>query len=241
MKRILLFLVFSLCLPQILVAETIEFDEEELARESVLPVFDNPAIVRSRLVETKGRVEFVLNAGLSLNEAFYNTLNYGGVIGYHIDETNGVELLFNSMAGGLSTYGEQLKRGEGLEAPNTFDASLAPSPKSMFSLNYHYTAYYGKISLSKQTIMNLSLYFGGGAGMITIGQKQNPVVTLTMGQRLYYSSNVALRIDLSVFTYQGPDPTSISLATGSSPQPYSAFSEKLYINPSFNIGLVLLL
>jgi hypothetical protein len=40
-------------------AETIEFPEEELATESVLPVFDKTVVVRNRTITRAGRVDFI--------------------------------------------------------------------------------------------------------------------------------------------------------------------------------------
>ena len=44
-------------------AETIEFPEEELSTESVLPVFDKKVVVRQRAVKTAGRFEIGVGGG----------------------------------------------------------------------------------------------------------------------------------------------------------------------------------
>ncbi len=51
-------------------AEEVEFPEEELARESVLPVFESRRDVLNRWVNTAERFEVGLGAGLMIDEPF---------------------------------------------------------------------------------------------------------------------------------------------------------------------------
>ena len=52
-------------------AEVIEFPDEDLATETVLPVFENKVAVKNRLIELEGRFEAGFQLGATLNEAFY--------------------------------------------------------------------------------------------------------------------------------------------------------------------------
>src|SRR5690606_13354541 len=118
--------------------------------ETVLPVFENAPVVKNRSVKTAGRFELGGGAGFTMTEALYNKMNFNLGGSYHFDETHGVNLALLFIMSGLSDKGEKLKRGEGIGSP--FDPSLAPSPETMFWASYQFTAFYGKISLSKSLV-----------------------------------------------------------------------------------------
>jgi hypothetical protein len=65
-------------------AEVIEFSEDELARESVLPVFDQPEAVKRRYVPFDGRFEVGAFVGATLNDPFFNTYPFGLELKYHL-------------------------------------------------------------------------------------------------------------------------------------------------------------
>lgn len=222
------------------VAETIEFPDEELASESVLPVFDKVENVKNRNVITAKRIEVGGGVGFNLMDAFYNPLNFHGSVSYHFDEISGINVAAAFWMGGLSSYGEQLKNGEGI-SPDTFDASKAPSPKYMLMGNYQYTAYYGKISLSKQYVMNLSLFGLAGVGTIAIGDKNALALNVGLGQKFYFTPNLALRLDLRLLVYRGPDPTTRRLLTTGPDYEASDFDETNFFHSMMTFGLVYLL
>ncbi len=189
-------------------AVTIEFPKDELARESVLPVFENTLAVRSRLVPTKGRFEMGFTLGFALNEAFFNTLRYGGHIAYHMTETHGFLLEGQLYQKGLNSNGKAL-------ASKDFDKNTdetvtefirmeyAPQPEYHFLVNYQMTAYYGKISVLKNFVMNLSLYGLLGLGTVGVGGENVPALNLGLGQKFYVNKNWGFRADLGIIIYQG--------------------------------------
>lgn len=75
----------SLAFPVFGQAEVIQFPTEELATESVMPVFDQPAVVRNRVVELAKRFEVGILMGYALTEPFYNPLQLGATFTYHIN------------------------------------------------------------------------------------------------------------------------------------------------------------
>ncbi|MCB0386881.1 MAG: hypothetical protein KDD43_15915, partial [Bdellovibrionales bacterium] len=107
-------------------ADTVEFPEDELATETVVPVFEKVRSVLNRNVETAKRFEFGAGVGLAMNEPFYNPLNFSINGTYHLTDQHAVNLAFNMFMSGMTQYGEQLKRGEGLAPTQSFDASEAP-------------------------------------------------------------------------------------------------------------------
>lgn len=223
-------------------AEVIEFPTEELARESVLPVFTDVKAVRHRNVVTEGRFEFGGGMGFNLTEALYNNGHAYLTSTYHLTEDHGINLVGYFLFDGLSSAAEDLKVGKGLSGGQTFDASKAPSPETLVLGSYQLTAYYGKISLTKKWVMNLSLYGLAGLGMIKIGDQNNVAGNVGLGQKFYFSDRLALRTDLRMIFYQGPDPTSNTNMSVSDPaQPASAFAKTTFFHSYLSIGLVFLL
>lgn len=189
-------------------AVTIEFPEEELARESVLPVFDNAVAVKSRLVPTAKRIEFGIGGGFAMNEPFFDTTRFGGHLAYHFTETHGVLLTGQFYTQGLGNNGQSLAGTDFLEDndPNTaafIRMEYAPQPQYHFFANYQLTPYYGKISVFKDFVMNLSLYGIAGLGVVDIGGETSPALNIGIGQKFYFSKNWGIRADLTLMAYEG--------------------------------------
>lgn len=219
-------------------AEEIALPEDELARESVLPVFDKTMVVRNRAVTTEGRFEFGVQAGMNLLEPFYETLVYGIGGSYHFSETHGVNVVATLLSSTLSSNAKDLQAGKGLQGGNTFDVSLAPNVENTLFANYQITAYYGKISVAKTQAMNLSLYGLAGVGLVNWSDKVTPGLNVGFGQKLYFNPRWALRADLTMAIYRGPDPTSRPLDAGDPPLDSGAFDQTLYFRTFLTAGLV---
>jgi outer membrane beta-barrel protein len=222
-------------LPLITQAAVIEFPEEELARESVLPVFERRVAVRNRSIVTSGRFEFGANFGYSLIEPFFNPYNLGFNMSYHFNETHGVNLMSNFWLTGTSKYSDQLQNQEGL------NLHLAPSVQSINMLNYQFTAYYGKMSLAKDLVINQSLYGLLGLGMVQMGGESMTALSGGLGQKFYISRSWALRFDLRVMLFQGPDVVSRDLKNQTTQKSPSYFDQTLVIHSVLNAGMVFLL
>ncbi len=234
-------------------AVTIEFPEEELARESVLPVFDNAVAVKSRLVPTAGRIELGLAIGNAMNEPFFNTTRYGGHLAYHLTETHGILLSGQLYADGLGDNGKALA-GTDLNngAGETYvRMEFAPQPKYHFFAHYQITPYYGKISVWKDFVMNLSLYGIAGLGVVDVGGETTPALNLGIGQKFYFSKNWGIRADLGLMAYEGVN-FFVSSSGGQSPLadtannvttdvPVSDFDRQMNYDLHFSLALIILL
>jgi outer membrane beta-barrel protein len=221
-------------------ADAIEFPEEELAKESVLPVFDKKVAVRDRIVNTTGRFELGGGGGLNLIEALYNNITFNALASYNFDEMQAFTLQAIFPSTSLSNMGKDLQAGKGLNNKK-FDASKAPAPEYLVSGLYQYTAYYGKISMTKESTMNLSLHGMAGGGMVSWGDSMEPMLNVGMGQKLYFTPNVALRFDLNLMMYQGPDPTSKDLDPSDPARESDYFKKTLYMRSFLTAGVVFLL
>jgi outer membrane beta-barrel protein len=231
-------LLLATQVPRTAQAVVIQFPDSELAAESVLPVFDNPEAVKSRNVGTAHRVELGLSGGYSLTEAFANPMSIGANLSYHINEDHGINLFFNSYLSGVSDYARQLNPVPGTTV--NLNLQYAPMPKYLALANYQFNGYYGKMSLTKEAIVHLSLYGLLGGGMMGIGDSSRPVVSAGLGQKFYLTPSFGLRFDLRFLAYQGPDALSTDLSQKTDVQPSSAFSEKLQFGSLLSFGAVYL-
>src|SRR5471030_2893004 len=91
-------------------ADVVEFSDEELSRESVLPVFDQPEAVKKRVVPTYSRIEAGGYLGLSLNDAFINTYPIGVDVEYHLTEIHAVGLNAAYFITSQSSYVGQMRQ-----------------------------------------------------------------------------------------------------------------------------------
>lgn len=238
-------------LTQVSFAKKIRLSEDELSQEAVMPVFDEKIVIKNRRVSHKGRVELGLYGGNVLSEAIYDPLTFGASLAYHFDNTHGFLATIGVYQDKLSGNGEALKNGESIPISGPvryFDASRAPQKEFMIAGHYQYSAYYGKVSITKESVMNLSLYGLLGAGVYSIGGEIAPLINFGVGQRFYFTKNIAFRLDLLLSSFYGPDITSTAGTSNSldnsTPLPDvdpSAFEKKLLFDTQINFGLTLLL
>lgn len=241
-KNLLVLSLALLASSQNVLADDIEFPEEELARESTLPVFDKQRAVLNRSVITEKRFEFGIGGGLEMNEPYYSDFMFGGHGTYNYSDTSAINIQGLFWMDGLSDYGTQLKAGNP-NPPNafpSFDASKAPHPSWAVFANYQFIAYYGKISLSKQTVMNLNLFALAGLGYINMDSISTVGINLGVGQNFFITNNVGIRADLRWLIFQGPNAPTQRLGPADNPSS-SSFEERIYYNGQIGLALVFLL
>jgi outer membrane beta-barrel protein len=237
-----LFVLLGLFLSISARAEMIEFPEEELATESVLPVFDNPVAVKNRNVVTAKRFEIGGYAGYDLTEPFYNQLNLGASATYHFDEIHGVNLYGGYFMDGLQSSGESLKNISG--TADKINLQYGPHTEWLVDANYQHTAFYGKISLTKDYVMNISIAGLAGLGMINIGGKAFPLASFGVGQKFYFSKSLALRVDMRFLIHQAPNVvggTTNPLVNATSDKTVDQFEKRIVVGTLLSTGLVFLI
>lgn len=214
-------------------AEAIEVPEEELARETVLPKFDRALGVKNRNVVTAKKIELSGAVSWSLTEAFFNNQQFLLQGTYYFSEAHALNLAYVAWAGGLSSYSKQLE---------TFNMKFqyTPDPEYAALAEWQFNAYYGKMSLSKEAVMNLSLYTLLGAGQIGIGGESSTVLSAGLGQKFYFTPNLSMRFDLRMMTYEGPDVASVAHTGFSEAQKASAFKSERFYSPMLSAGLAYL-
>ena len=224
--------------------DEIEVPDDELAKESVLPVFDSVVSVKNRNVSTAGRFDFGIFGGLALTEPINNTTKVGLELNYHLNENHSLGANFTMNSSGLS------KDAQGLKNDFALDFNRAPKPQSTMMLDYNYSPFYGKMSVTKEGVMNTTIYGSGALGLVKYEHKSFPAIAIGIGERFYFSHRFSLKVDLRVFAHQAPIPFqkgamcdgSLGLCNGGvgpSPQPVpalSSFNERLTYTTNLQIG-----
>jgi outer membrane beta-barrel protein len=181
-------------------AVKIQFPEDELASESVLPKFDNPDPVKNRNVVTAGRFELTGMLGWTLNDVFVDPLTFGAIATYHITEVHAFQFYGSKFSAKENEYPSQIQNETGVGIPK-------PSlPESAFLLAYQITPFYGKLSLTKQGVTNMSFYGTAGIGTYNVEGENNFAMSAGVGTKVYLTNRFSLRIDYRWFFFDAKDP-----------------------------------
>ena len=223
-------------------AVTIDLPQEELAKESVLPVFpDGTVAVKARRVVTKKKFGVGPMVGQIFNEPFFSPWAYGVHAGYHINEFHSFAVNAFMRDAKLSGDADQLDGS--LTAGQKINFPVVPLPEYVVTLDYQMTPYYGKISITKDFTMNLALYIYGGAGMTDLGGKSTWIANIGVGQNLFFTPRIGLRLDMKFLMYNGLDVLSRQTTTNAATSTVdpNIFDTQFNMSPSVMLGLVFLL
>lgn len=242
----------------------IRFPDEELAAETILPVFDPVRMVLNRNINLKYRFEAGGGVTFGLDEPFRFSFYPTAFLSFHLSDIHGINLTGSWLPPYYSKAGNRLKKGvcnttnerkENCSEFKLFDVHRVPYPYIMGFLNYTYTPYYGKISLTKKLVMNMSLYGFLGPGLIVFNENSRTFAfNMGIGQRFYLSRYFALRTDVGFYGYYGPDPSKIrsffKLASPSereqkikemSPISFQRANKSVWLHLTASLGAVILL
>ncbi len=228
-----LIIVFALVLHKAAFAsEVISLPPEELAQESVLPVFDKPVSVKNRNVVTEGRFVVDVFYGYAMTEPIANVSKLGIGIYYNTSEANAWGLLIAKNFSGLSSYAEQL---EGQFSNLRFGP--APYPEMTIMGDYNLKAFYGKMSLTKSLVFNTVLYGSASLGAVKYVHKTYPAVAFGIGQKFYFTNQWAFRFDLRLYAHQAPIPFIQIIQNSNTNRPYEDYQERLTFTTNLDAGL----
>ncbi len=219
-------------------ATDIELPPEELAKETVLPVFDRVEMVRARHIRTAGKWEVGGDFSWAMSEPIFNTTRFGLSVYKHTSEEDAWGVQFFSYSSDLSDYAKQLHKTFGL------NYNRAPKPQFGVFADYNMKLFYGKISLSKNTTMNTHLMALFSLGATKWENKTYPGGTVGVGYKFYFSKSLSLRTDLRLFIHQAPIPfkrgaitDGTSGSTYTSPPDKSSFKERIHFTNLLDISL----
>jgi outer membrane beta-barrel protein len=227
------FIISLLFSAPIYAAPSIELPEDELAKETVLPVFEKPGMVRMRNIVTRKKFEIGLHYGWLMTEPIFDTSRIGLTGYYHTNEDTAWGALFYAHSTGLSTYANQLG--------NTgFDLDFNRAPKPLYSvyLDYNKKLFYGKMSLSKITSVNMHLQGLLGFGLTQYeNNKTYPSLSAGAGYKFYLTKHWSLRTDLRLLIHQAPTPFKKDVLLETNPDPgFGVFEDRLHFTNTLDIG-----
>lgn len=213
-------------------AEVVNLPTEELAQESVLPVFDKPVSVKNRNVVTQGRFEIDGFYGYAMTEPIANVSKLGLGLYYNSSENHAWGLIVAKNFSGLSSYADQLNQQFKL------DFNRAPAPEMTIMGDYNLKAFYGKMSLTKSIVFNTQLYGSLSAGAVKYVHKTYPAVAFGIGQKFYFTKQWAFRFDLRLYAHQAPIPFLNGKLQPNQPVPdYGDFQERVTYTTNLDVGL----
>lgn len=239
LKAILIILLAFLLERTSFAAEVVELPQEELARESVLPIFDKPVVVKNRNIVTAKKVDMGLFYGYAMTEAIANVSKLGVSLYYNFDDVQGLGLLYTNNSTGTSDYAKQI------EQQFSLDFNRVPMPKNTILADYNFNAFYGKLSLAKSIVLNTMIFGSGSAGLIQYDHKSFPALAIGVGQKFFFNKHFALRLDLRLYANQAPipflkDKLKNPLPGGVSAPTYNDFQERLTFTTNLDIGVAYL-
>lgn len=218
--------------------ENIDVPKDELVQETVYPVFDNPVSVKNRNVQDSGAIDVGVFGGLALTEPIYNTTKVGFDINYHFNHAHSLGVLWAKNSTGLSKDGQGLKDAHGL------DFTRAPAPDYSLMGDYNYKAFYGKLSLTSNGVINTTIYGSFAGGIVKYVHKSYPALAIGIGERFYFTNKFSLKLDLRFYAHQAPIPFKTGVlrngtnGTPNDPIPaYETFEERLTYTTNLEVGL----
>ncbi len=180
----------------------VDLSPEELSQEVVRPKVDKPLSVLHRNITTDGKIEVQFGYGWNFTEPIYEqgALSFGG--GYHFSETGGVLLRYISWGKGRNTtYTDPLGSGN-----KQLDFERIPQLQSSISGLYEWKIYYGKISLSKETVANMHLFPIFGLNRTQFDHKAYWGAIAGAGAKFYFNSQLGMRTSINIHYSQAPSP-----------------------------------
>jgi outer membrane beta-barrel protein len=209
-----------------------EVPSDELAKESVYPVFEDSVSVKNRNVATAKRFDIGIFGGLALTEPIFNTIKFGLAGNYHFSEEHSLGLIFTINNSGLSRDAQEIK--------DTFnlDFTRAPKPKLSVFGDYNYKPFYGKLSIAKNAVINTTIYGSLGLGMVQYDHKSFPGISVGVGERFYLGRNFSIKTDFRLIMHNAPIPFKGNVLSPNDPVPsYSDFEERLTFTSNLELGL----
>jgi len=229
-----------------------------LASEYVLPVFKNPKVVLNRSVSLTNRLEWRISGALRTDEPFYSPYSASSSLSFFWSEVQGVGLSVVYFTPGLSSTGKSLKENgvkdeSQAKAEFYYDLSLAPHPEIGAFLNYQFSPFYGKASITKNLVLNFALYSFFGLGILSFRHESGGPLRVDsiashfgIGQRIYLNKYFALDGGIDFLFYSGKSSVSSILKrpadVGSIQRPaYEKFKNDTFLRFLVRFGITVLI
>lgn len=215
----------------------IQFPDDELPSESVIPRLDSPRAAMNRTVEFTKKWETKLGYGFLLDEPFYQNGFLSLAQAYSWSETSGISLRYMKWGSGLSDYSNQFA-----STARNLQFGRAPGPDMGYSLSYDYRFFYGKISFSKKSVIPTVLGSVFEGGMIKYGARSLPFFGLGLVNTYYFTSpgntsHWGATIGVRIYLRNLVDPLSKDLSSSVAAPAESDFGTTTRASTTFDLGV----
>lgn len=167
--------------------------------KEAMPYSDLAIIQKSYMPKTE---RFQVNGGLVMvpNDLFFDTFGADLKLGYHLNETWGVEAEGTFLTSSKARVTKDMQSKQGINVKNQVTA------KNFIGANIYYNSIYGKTALWDRKIIPFEIYFTGGLGMVdTTTTKGSMGIKAGIGELFTIDKNRAARLELSMIFYSAKD------------------------------------
>lgn len=172
---------------------------QQLEYKEISPgqVRETMAVVQLTLMPKSERFYWNASGTFLLNDVLYKTIGADARLGYFFNETWGTELQGLWMT---SQKGEELKD---LEDKQRVSGENSVWLKNFMGVSVIFNSIYGKMALWNRKIYPFEIYQTMGYGKVGTGNAgQSDAIKLGIGQVFAFDKNSALRVDLTMLSYQ---------------------------------------
>ncbi len=157
------------------------FTAGDLSKEVVYPKVDYPEMVLNKKLTFTDRWDVSLDKISVTDEVFYNNNLYGMKLGYYIDEFRSFGGSYQVRQSGYNSYAGEFE-AKGL------DFAIAPKHESNLIGYFRHVYYYGKISISRDSIIPMTVSGRYSLGMAKYDTKSLPLANYSFGWQIYLQS-----------------------------------------------------
>lgn len=162
--------------------------------------YNDIAIIQKSYMPKTNRLQ--VNGGLVMvpNDLFFDTFGADLKLGYHFNETWGVEAEGTFLTSSKSRVTKDMLSKQGVTVKNQITA------KNFMGANVYYNSIYGKTALWDRKIIPFEVYFTGGMGMVDTTVTKGAVgFKAGIGELFTIDKNRAARLELSMIFYSAKD------------------------------------
>lgn len=215
-------------------AEEIKFSDDVLPTESVMPKLDSVDAVRNRLLNHKNRFEIGADYLWAIDELFFNTSLFGVQAYYHLNNDLGLGAKYYQYSSGLNDYGNQFEKAT---AGNSMQFSRAPAPQSIIALSLLNRILYGKISVTKESVLPFIVNIEYDLGLNKYGSKMLLYSAVGLSHKIYFKNSIGVGLTYHLQVHEVLNPVSVNIKEASPVPSESDFQKKMQISQSIALGI----
>lgn len=213
-------------------AEVIQIEADELPAESVIPILDSNMAVKNRSIPFSGRLEIGVMTGSVIDEMFFNNTLWGLQLFYYYNEDSAWGIKYANRLNGISSYSEQFQNTSA-----QLDFQKAPTPSTIMTASYRWSFLYGKMSVSKDTVVPTVLSTETDIGVHKMGSQNLPWTSFGISHKVFIKKHVGIGLSYRLLIYQTLDPASADLGSSAPTPSESDFDKKIQISQSLDAAL----